>query len=258
VDAFSFTRQTAVFLAVLGAIELIVVLVFPLLALVFAVLALVVLVVIWLKTGLRARKWLWWNPAAVPLTQVEGALAVSGALLLGVGLLVTGNEALSYATGGRTLLGGVIWQLMRPAPPDAPRPVGKRGTYFSNPDRQQSLKDELARAGIPYTLEITDGKEFVQWSQEHDQAAEAILRNVQGDVAPGKHTVAFEDAATRDEFKLWLLARNIRFEAVEVGNKHYIAWKDGPRDLAMQFLKERGAGSCEGQAARAAGDAKRC
>ena len=259
-DAFRFTRQTAVFLAVLGTVELIVVLVFPMLALVLAVLALVLLVVIWLKTGLRARKWLWWNPAAVPLTQAEGALAVSGALLLAVGLLVTGYEAIAFTMGSRTLLSGVAWQLIRP-PHDTPRPLamGMRGSHYSDPDRQKSLKDALTRAGIPYTLDTQDGKEFVHWPPEHDKAVEQIKGSLHGDPAPGKHSIAFENAATHEEFKLWLVERRIPFEVIEMPDKKkYVAWKDAPRDLAIQFLKERAAASCDEQATRPADGTKRC
>jgi hypothetical protein len=256
-DAFSYTRQTAVFLAVLAAIELVIVLVFPMLALALALLALVLLVVIWLKAGLRARRWLWWNPAAVPLTQVEGALAVSGALLLGVGLLVAGYEAIAFNTGSRTLLSGVAWQLVRPQA-EAPRPAGKRGNHFSDTDRHKSFEDALAKAGIPYTHETHDGKDFIHWSQEHDKAVEEILHKVQGDVAPGKHTVAFENAATHEEFKLWLVERKIRFEVVETGDKKYVAWKDAPADLAVQFIKEKAAESCDKQASGAERAAPRC
>jgi hypothetical protein len=259
-DAFSFTRQTAVFLAVLGTVELIVVLVFPMLALVLATLALILLVVVWLKTGLRARKWLWWNPAAVPLTQAEGALTVSGALLLGVGVLVTGYEAVAFTMGSRTLLSGVAWQLVRP-PHETPRPLGlgMSGSHYSDPDRQQSLKDALTRAGIPYTLDTQDGKEFVHWPPEHDKAVEQIQRSVRGEPAPGKHSIAFENAATHEEFKLWLVERRIPFEVVETPDKKkYVAWKDAPRDLAIQFLKEKAAADCAGQAARPAENTKRC
>ena len=256
-DAFSYTRQTAVFLALLAAIELVIVLVFPLLALALALLALVLMAAIWLKAGLRTRRWLWWNPMAVPLTQAEGALAVSGALLLGIGLVVAGYEAIALNMGGRTLLSGVAWELVRPRA-EAPRPVGKRGSHYSDPDRQRSFEDGLAKAGIPYSKETHEDKEFIYWSHEYDQAAEEISRKVRGDVAPGKHTVAFENAATHEEFKLWLVERSIRFEVIQTEDKKYVAWKDAPADLALQFLKEKAAASCDKQASGSAGTAKRC
>jgi len=88
-DPFSITRQTIAFLGFLAAFELASVLVFPAIAIFFAVVALALAFIVWLKAGIRTRKWLWWNPIALPLTQAEGAIALSAALLVSVSMCLS-------------------------------------------------------------------------------------------------------------------------------------------------------------------------
>jgi len=262
-EPFTFTRQTAAFLGLLCALELLVVLVFPLLSLVFAVLALALLIVVWLKAGLRTRKWLWWRPAAALLTQAEGAIAVSAAVLVTAGVLVTGYEGIRFTSGKTDFLTGPIWWHLRQsaeAPQQVPvRTRGTRGTGYSNRDIQQALKDELAKASIPYMLETRDGGEFIFWTEEHDAAVEEIKRKLH-EGPPDGRSVSFENAATQEEFKQWLLKRGTAFEITKTGAREFVSWKEGPADLPMQFMKER-AVPCEKKAAvesPQAADATRC
>jgi ABC-type transport system substrate-binding protein len=261
-EPFVFTRQTAAFLGLLGALELLVVLVFPLLSLVFAVLALALLIVVWFKAGLRTRKWLWWRPATAPLTQAEGAITVAAAVLVAAGALVTGYEGIRFTSGKTDFLTGYIWWHLRqsaeaPQPPPV-RTRGARGTGYSNRDMQQALKDELAKAGIPYTLETRDGTEFVMWTEEHKAAVDGIMRKLHEGPARMR-SVSFESPATQEEFKQWLLKRGIAYETSKTGDREYVSWKDGPADLAMQFMRERTV-PCEKKAAESspAADTIRC
>jgi hypothetical protein len=241
VDSFSFNRQTLAFLGILAVLELLMVLVFPVLAIVSAVVAFVLMVFVWLKAGIRTRKWLWWDPGNVPLTQVEGAIAVSSALLFACGVLVGGIEAVRYASGERTLLTGYAFRhMLEGSKPDVPtRPVGMRGTHYSDPDMQMELKAELFRAGIPFKVETTDGKEFVKWAHEHDAAVEEIQRRVREAPSRTGRSVHFDKPATQQAFKAWLAKRGVAYETTTRGGKEYVAWKDGSPELAIEFLKEQ-------------------
>jgi len=92
---------------------LVIVLAFPLISVIFGAAAAALLVLVWVKTGMRTGKWLWWNPVAVPLTQIEGAFMLSAALLFCAGVLVIGYEGIRLASGEKELLTGYVWQHMR-------------------------------------------------------------------------------------------------------------------------------------------------
>ncbi len=240
-EPFTFNRQTVAFLGILALLEVLMVLVFPVLAIVSAVAAFILMVFVWLKAGIRTRKWLWWDLGSVPLTQAEGAIAVSAALLFACGIVVGGYEGIRYASGERTLLVGyALRPMLGENKPEAPasRPVGWRGTHYSSPDMQMALKAELAKAGIAFKVETTDGKEFVLWAPGHDAAVEGIQRKLHEGPSPTGHSVHFDKPETREAFKMWLLKRRIPFEIVEMRGKEYVTWKEGPKELAMQFLKE--------------------
>ena len=257
-DPFAFNRQTIAFLGILALLEVLMVLVFPVLAIASALVAFILLVFVWLKAGVRTGKWLWWNMGKVPLTQAEGAIAVSAALLFASGLLVGGYEGMRYASGERTLLVGYALRhtLGQSKPPDVPaRPAGMRGTHYSDPDMQTALKAELTRAGIPHKLDTTDGKEFVMWAPENDAAVEKIQQRVRENPSPTGHSVHFDKPETREAFKMWLLKRRIPFGIVEMRGKEYVTWKEGSKELAMQFLKEHYRPCPEAAAARDPGKA---
>jgi len=255
-DPFSITRQTIAFLGFLAAFELASVLVFPAIAIFFAVVALALAFIVWLKAGIRTRKWLWWNPIALPLTQAEGAIALSAALLVSVGIVVAGYEAIRYASGDRHMLTGYAFRHMLGAEP-ASRPASTRASSYSDPARQQRLKDELAKAGIPYALEVSDGKEFIKWSAEHDAAVEDIKRRKVDTLFAGGRNAAFPDPALREEFTDWLTRRGISFEIVNSSGGEFVVWEKGPDDLVRQFMESRPTTDCAPEAAAsAAGKAK--
>jgi hypothetical protein len=242
-EPFSITRQTIAFLGILAAFELAVVLVFPLVAVVFGALAALLLLMVCVKAGRRTRKWLWWNPVAVPLTQFEGAIVLSAALLLATGILVIGYEAIRFASGERNMLTGYAFRhMLREAP--ASRPVSTRAVSYSDPAMQKRLKDELDKAGIRYALEIEDGKEFIKWSAEHNTAVEDIQRRRVDAMFSGGHNASFPDPALRKEFTDWLTRRGIPYEVVTSSGMEFVVWDKGERDLVRQFMEERPAGDC--------------
>jgi signal transduction histidine kinase len=244
VDSFAFNRQTIAFLGVLGAVEVVLFLLFPLVTFGLGAIALSALVVVWLKAGIRSGTWLWWNPVAVPLTQVEGAVAVSAALMLSAGAAAAGYMAARMASRDPAALNGIALRYVLPLEAST-RPAGWRSVHYSDPDRRQGLKKELEKAGIPFKVETSDGKEYVGWAPEHDAAAEEIQRKVRDAPFPNSHSVSFDDPKTQQEFRLWLVERRIPHQIVQMRGRDYIGWKDGPDDLAVQFVRERSAKCAE-------------
>lgn len=257
-DRFSFTRQTTVFVAILAAFELAALLVFPLIAVAFGALAMLLLVIVWAKAGMRTRKWLWWNPASVPLTQAEGAIAIAAALLVSVAVFLTGYEAIRFASGERDMLTGFAFRHMVSRDPSS-RPVSTRSTSYSDPAGQKRLKDGLDKAGIPYVLEFEDGKEFIKWSQEHDAAVEQIRRTRVDNLFSGGRNASFPDLALREAFTDWLKQRGIPYEIVQSSEREFVVWEEGPEDLVRQFMESRSEDCPQGAGARAsakAGDSR--
>ena len=253
-DQFNITRQTITFLALLAVLELAIVLVFPFVSVVFGAFAVLLVVLVWLKAGIRTRKWLWWNPVAVPLTQVEGTIALSAVLFFSVGILVTGYEANRFASGERDMLTGYAFRHMLSSQPSS-RPVGTRSSSYSDPAMQQRLKDELAKAGIPYALDVTDGKEFIKWPVEHNAAVEDIKRRRVDTLFSGGRNASFPDPALRKEFTDWLTRRGITYEVVNSSSGEFVVWEKGPNDLVRQFMEGRSVDCAPSAAASASGKA---
>ena len=252
-DQFNITRQTITFLALLAVLELAIVLVFPFVSVVFGAFAVLLVVLVWLKAGIRTRKWLWWNPVAVPLTQVEGTIALSAVLFFSVGVLVTGYEAIQFASGEKNVLTGYAFRHMLRSPPSPP--LGSRSSSYSDPAMQQRLKDELAKAGIPYALDVTDGKEFIKWSVEHNAAVEDIKRRRVDTLFSDNRNASFPDPALRQEFTAWLKGRGIPYEIVNSRDGEFVVWEKGPNDLVRQFMEGRSVDCAPGAAASASGKA---
>lgn len=254
VDQFSFRRQTIAFLGILVVLELAIVLVFPIAAVLLGVVAVMLIVFVWMKAGLRTQKWLWWNPLGVPLTQMEGATVFSAVLFFSVGILVTAYEASRYAAGERDLLTGYAFRhMLRNQPPS--RPAETRSSSYSDPAMQKRLKDELAKARIPYALDVTDGKEFVRWPVEHNAAVEDIKRRRVDTLFSGGRNASFPDPALRKEFTDWLTRREITYEVVTSSSGEFVVWDRGPNDLVRQFMEARSVDCAPGAAASTSGKA---
>jgi hypothetical protein len=252
-DRFNITRQTITFLVLLAVLELAIVLVFPLVSVLFGAFAVLLVALVWVKAGIRTRKWLWWNPIAVPLTQVEGTIALSAVLFFSAGVLVTGYEAIRFASGEKNVLTGYAFRHMLRSPPSPP--LGSRSSSYSDPAMQQRLKDELAKAGIPYALDVTDGKEFIKWSVEHNAAVEDIKRRRVDTLFSDNRNASFPDPALRQEFTDWLTQRNIPYEIVNSTSGEFVVWEKGPNDLVRQFMEGRSVDCAPSAAASASGKA---
>jgi hypothetical protein len=152
------------------------------------------------------------------------------------------------------LLTGYAFRHMLSSQPSS-RPVGTRSSSYSDPAMQQRLKDELAKAGIPYALDVTDGKEFIKWSVEHNTAVEDIQRRKVDAMFSGGRNASFPDPALRQEFTDWLTRRGITYEVVNSSSGEFVVWDRGPNDLVRQFMEGRSVDCPSGAAASASGKA---
>ena len=177
-EPFRLDRQAKGFLAVIVFVAIAMVPLAPFILLAFGAVSLLVLVFVWAKSVIRNRRLLG------PLSQAEGAVALSTTALAVGGVLVVG-----------------------------PRPVGTSGTWYSDPAMRLQLKDELAKAGIPFTVSEQDGKEFVNWSQEHNAAVEAIREKIRSGPRSGG-SVHFAKPETKTEFAEWLARKGVRSETI--------------------------------------------
>ena len=142
------------------------------------------------------------------------------------------------------------------------RPVSTRASSYSDPAMQQRLKEELAKAGIPHELEVTDGREFIKWSLEHDVAVEDIKQKKVDRTYGDGRNASFPDPALRQEFTDWLTRKGIRYEIVTSSDgREFVVWAEGPKELVRQFMESRPTTDCApGAAASTPGKAgqKRC
>jgi heme exporter protein D len=204
-EPFRLDRQAKGFLAVIVFVAIAMVPLAPFILLAFGAVSLLVLVFVWAKSVIRNRRLLG------PLSQAEGAVALSTTALAVGGVLVVGYMSVVIGTGNALSLANAM--LPFSAGPKAPRPVGTSGTWYSDPAMRLQLKDELAKAGIPFTVSEQDGKEFVNWSQEHNAAVEAIREKIRSGPRSGG-SVHFAKPETKTEFAEWLARKGVRSETI--------------------------------------------
>lgn len=252
-EPFTFNRQTIAFLCVIAAVELLVVLLFSLIAAMLGALAVLLLLFVWVKTGIRSGKWFWWNPVAVPLTQLEGALAVSGAFLLAIGVIDVGYEWIKLPPHAREVLIGHVSPTIGGPPPSSS--AGSNSAMYTDPAVQEQFKDELAKAGIPYGMETRGRDEYVFWSPQYDSA----VKKIEGTIGAGPisgYNMSFGDPKQQREFRGWLLKRGIASEIIKIDGKDFVVWKEGSQELAHQFINEHSAPCARGKPASAPGKEK--
>ena len=234
-DPFQLDRQAKVFLAVLVVLALAVVPLAPFAALAFGALSLVVLGVVFLIALARNRR------LFGPLTPAEGALAVSSAIFAVSGALVVVYAILMLGAGNAMMLSHAMLPFRSG---DGPRPVGDRSVWYSDADKQQQLKEELAKAGIPFKVETREGKEYVKWSQEHDAAAEAIAVKLRDGPFPNGRQTRFQDPQMQKEFADWLTSKGVKHQTVKQHGEEWIFW-DGGENLAHEFMTTRPVKPCK-------------
>jgi hypothetical protein len=231
-EPFSLNRQAAAFLAVIALMTVTMVFLSPFLLLALGGIGVVTLLVVWLKAALRGRSLI------APFGAAEGALALS-ALFFVIG----------GATAGGLMFARIGWsdsfslfQAMLPigSSPKGPL-VGSRMVHYSDADMNERLKLELAKAGIPFTVEKRDGKEYVAWSGEHAAAADEINEKLhQGPASmPAGRTARFPDPTVQKRFTDWLVRNGIKYELVKSRGEEYIVWEEGRPDVVKQYMAER-------------------
>lgn len=228
-EAFRLDRQAKVFLAVLVVLAIALVPLAPFAALAFGALSLVVLCVVFLIALARNRR------LFGPLTPAEGALAVSSAIFAVSGALVVVYAILMLGAGNAMMLSHAMLPFRSG---DGPRPVGDRSVWYSDADKQQQLKEELAKAGIPFKVETREGKEYVKWSQEHDAAAEAIAVKLRDGPFPNGRQTRFQDPQMQKEFADWLTSKGVQHKTIRQQGEDWIFW-DGGENLAHEFMTTR-------------------
>jgi len=171
------------------------------------------------------------------------ALLVSAAVyLLITPLLREGSAAARWDrwTWGATLAGLVVALLVMPdewAPPpptghSTPRVSG--GMSYGHAEYQQEFKDALGKAGIPYTVEMKDGREFAYWTSEQHAAVEAIKRELE--LLEGR-SVSFSNPILDKAFKDWLAKNGVAYRTVQRRGRDYVAWEGEP-ELLKKFMAE--------------------
>jgi hypothetical protein len=234
-ELFRLDRQAKVFLAVLVVLALAMVPLAPFASLAFGALSIVVLGVVFLISLARNRR------LFGPLTPAEGALAASAAVFALSGALVVVYAILMLGAGNAMMLSHAMLPFRSG---DGPRPVGERSVWYSDADKQQQLKEELAKAGIPFKVETREGKEYVKWSQQHDAAAEAIAVKLRDGPSPNGRQTRFQDPQMQKEFADWLTSKGVQHKTIRQQGEDWIFW-DGGENLAHEFMTTRPSKPCK-------------
>ncbi|HEX6157600.1 MAG TPA: hypothetical protein VFZ54_16355 [Burkholderiales bacterium] len=243
-EPFQWTRQGVAFMALMGGVALVVAVAAPFGSIALGAAALLALGAVLVKAMLRTRDW--W-----PLTAVEGTIAASCLVLMLGGLGVVGYSIVRLGEGWHMTIG---WPHIDPA-----RTVGRtRAVSYSDPSRQQRLKDGLREAGVPFTVRIEDGKEFVGWKPEHDAVADAINQKVSGAPPPGTRNARIPDPALHAEFLAWLTQKGIKHEVVQLKGEDWVLWDESAGDQVRQFMEARPSADCKGKVAAGKSEPGRC
>jgi hypothetical protein len=246
VEPFQLTRQSVTFLALMAGVALVVALAAPFGSIALGAVALIAIGAVLTKAMMRTRQW--W-----PLTAVEGTVALCGLVLVIGGLGVVGYSMVRLGTGEplRMMVG---WPHMDPSRVG----VSTRSVSYSDTDTQQRLKDGLREAGIPFTVKMQDGKEFVGWPAEHNAAAEAINEKVREGPFRAGRNAHIPDPELHKQFVGWLEKKGIKHEVVRSDGKDYIVWDQGGGDAVREFMESRGAAECKGKVAAGKAESGRC
>ena len=111
--------------------------------------------------------------------------------------------------------------------------------HYGDAAMHRSFKEALEKAGIPYRLELYDGKEFVSWPRAQD----AAVREIQGQIERAPRltggSVSFDDPAVQKEFASWLAKKGVKYETTRRFGRERITWERGADDLVNQFMQQR-------------------
>ena len=132
-----------------------------------------------------------------------------------------------------------------------------RSVSYSDPDMQQRLKDALRAAGVPFTVKMQDGKEFVGWAAEHAAAAQAVDEKIKEGPLPAGRNVYFPDPTLRKQFTEWLAQKGVQHQVVTMRGEDHVVWNEARGDLAREFIESRSA-ECKGKVAAGKSETGRC
>lgn len=245
-EPFRLAPESIAFLSVMAAVTLVVAVAAPFGSIALGVVALMAIGVVLIKAMLRARRW--W-----PLTAVEGTVALSGVVLLVGGLAVMAYSMVRLGTGHPFGM-SVGWPSMADG---ARTSTITRSVSYSDADMQQRLKDGLRAAGVPFTVKMQDGKEFVGWDAEHAGAAQAVDEKIREGPLPAGRNVHFPDPNLRKQFTDWLGQKGIEHQVVTTRGEDYVVWNESRGDLAREFIESRSA-ECKDKVAAGKSAGGRC
>jgi len=231
---FGFDRQTVTFLVLIAVVTVVVAVAAPFGSIALGLLSLLAVGLVLIKAMFRTRRW--W-----PLTAVEGTIAVSGLVFVIGGIAVTGVAMVRLGEGWHIMVG---WPTVDPSRA-GPR-AGKvaRAVSYSDPQLQQQLKDALREAGIPFTVETRDGKEYVGWAAEHNAAADAVNEKLADKPLPSGRNAHFPDPQDHKQFVDWLTKKGIGHEVVKMRGDDYVVWDEAGGNAAHEFMRSR-SGDCK-------------
>ena len=94
---------------------------------------------------------------------------------------------------------------------------------YENPAQQEQFKAALSRAGIPFTLEARNGKEFVKWESQSASAVAGVQLALFGPALPSGRNYA-ADGPRHEEFKQWLRANGIPYSVQVSHGREFVVW----------------------------------
>lgn len=207
---FSLDRQALAFLAVIAVLAAAMVFLAPFAVMVLGGLGVLLIVLLWLTAAIRARK------ALPPFGAIAGAVALSSLLMVIGAATVSALMIVRLGFGEAVSLGGMMF------PVGGPRP-GPRSTWYSSPEMRQGLKDGLAQAGIPFRTRMQDGKEYVVWDHEHDDAANKVKDALHARPSSAS-SVSYSDPKTQQRLKDELARAGIPFTTSTGEGREYVNW----------------------------------
>jgi len=234
-EVFSLNRQAAAFLAVIAVMVVAMVFISPFLLVVLGGIGVVLVAIVWLKAGVRGRAVL------APFGPAEGALALSALLFVMGSAVVTALMFAQIGYGESFALFRAMLPVISQVKDAAPRRGG--AVSYGDPEDNQRAKEELGRAGIPFTVENREGKEWISWPPEHEAAAQAVQERMRNAVPNGRN-VSFPDAPDRQKaFTDWLTRNGIKYEVVRRRGREIIVWDEAAPDALDRFNAQSG-GNC--------------
>ena len=224
-DRFKFSASTLATLAAVVSVAIGLSIASPSGVMVLMLLALAALFAVWFKAGIRTGRWLWVDPRAA-LNQVEGGVWLSAVVVLVPVTALVGFASL----------------LTNMAPSEPPSisfgevPLqNERAVNYSNPEMQQRFRRALEAANIPHRTYERQGKEFVAWSRQHDEAVQKIDALILQGPLPSGRNVWFSEPTQQKRFTDWLSEQRISYEIVTSDGKPYVVWDETGGDALERY-----------------------